>query len=1018
MVTRKPIKPRVSTSQGNPNELPYPATPIDSNKIPASTNSIYSPNLGTSPAFDLIDMNEAQKRPRRDSDVSSNGTWDSPDEDDRETPEESELPQPLRIAQGKQKAQQGDTADKKKDELPAALRPGPTGGSSAAPARPFEGSNYQEETQANPWAQEHEPYRQPETSSNKFESNNPYLRTQQTGNGSAAWSEPTHPNPSDQQQHLQQQHAGYSHNSWGAPPSPNPPPPNNPPPEVPVELPTVHTPADEMSKMSLGGPPYPESDEPLRTTGTSPAPRTNQPPLSVVTERTESFASQDSWEQEPPTPEQKWDNNAAIPSPPPPPPSGPTNHAPPYPQDDVIPQAPPMPQTAPIPAAPPLPHSNHGHSLIDDDVPDPTPPHQREQHNGVLPNPIETSHQTSAATPPSTQPALSTPPAPSAPSVPSAGPVPETPRTAASKQRNEHYPIKHINWKDQSTSAGMRRSPILMQNANGPCPLLALVNALVLSTPPDLDTALVETLRTREQVSLGLLLDAVFDELMSGRRGDSAQELPDVSELYSFLLALHTGMNVNPRFITPVHAPRGSLDGHSPDLNQTHPMHRAQSKAGAFEETKEMRLYSTFSIPLIHGWVPAQDTSAYAAFERNAQTFEDAQNIQFVEFELEDKLRAEGLSEQEQLALQDIQTIKSFLSNWPTQLTDYGLQTISRTLKPGQIAILFRNDHFSTVYKEPNFGGLMTLVTDAGYGSHDEIVWESLVDVNGAASELFSGDFRVVSHGQDASRLSQSNPSGGEQGWQTVHGRNNRSDNPVLSTGPQIIDGTGEGSGQAAPPLPGPRPTSSLQPPAQDDQQPPRSMSEQEDHDLALALQLQEEEEDRQRQAEQQRRREQELSEQYISREDEGRPPAIPPRRGGGVGATGRGGSTAAPGARPAVNRTSNTNPSADPTAPPSYEQSASDRPYREAGSTAPPQQGHPLNTYDALRQQQQQQGQQPAGQPRPAGGRFQGRRRSSQLGAPGGFPTGAPGPSNQPGRRPQAQPGTVQQAEEKCSVM
>lgn len=113
MVTRKPIKPRVSTSQAqDANPLPYPATPIDSNKIPASTNSIYSPNLGTSPAFDLIDMNEAQKRPRRDSDVSSNGTWDSPDEEDRETPEESELPQPLRIAQGKQKVQQSEVAAK------------------------------------------------------------------------------------------------------------------------------------------------------------------------------------------------------------------------------------------------------------------------------------------------------------------------------------------------------------------------------------------------------------------------------------------------------------------------------------------------------------------------------------------------------------------------------------------------------------------------------------------------------------------------------------------------------------------------------------------------------------------------------------------------------------------------------------------------------------------------------------------------------------------------------------------
>jgi hypothetical protein len=938
-------------------------------------------------------MHEAQKRPRRDSDVSSNGTWDSPDEDG--TPEESELPQPLRIAHGKQKVQQDE---KKGDDLPAALRPGPAGGASSVPAKSYGGNNFQEDVQANPWAQD-----QGEQSNNRFESNNPYLRSQPTGNGTAAWSGLA-AGSSDQQQHLPYQQTGTSQSSWGG--SVNPPAPSNPPPAPPVELPTVHTPADEISKMSLGGPPYPSTDEPYPVHQTPDEPRSHQPPLSMVSERTESFASKDSWEQEPPTPDQKWNTTAPIPAPPPPAAPVNTNQAPPYPQEDFIHQAPsqPQPQANSAPQAPPIPYNNHGHSLIDDDdmsAPQSAP--QREaavvpQPDRVVPAPIEVSHQAPV----------------------SSGAVPETPRTQARQQRNEHYPIKHINWKDQSTSS-MRRSPILMQNANGPCPLLALVNALVLSTPPDLDTALVETLRTREQVSLGLLLDAVFDELMSGRRGDSAQELPDVSELYSFLLALHTGMNVNPRFITPVYAPRGSLDGHSPDLNQTHPMIRAQSKAGAFEETKEMRLYSTFSIPLIHGWVPQQDSSAYEAFERSAQSFEDAQNIQFVEFELEDKLRAEGLSDQEQLTLQDIQTIKSFLSNWPTQLTDYGLQTISRTLKPGQIAILFRNDHFSTVYKEPTFGGLMTLVTDAGYGSHDEIVWESLVDVNGAASELFSGDFRVVSHSSDGSNLNQGNSAGGDLGWQTVPARNSRSEAPSQQTGLRITNATEE----VPPPLPGPRPTSHLEPPAQSsEQQHVLSASEQEDHDLALALQLQEEEEDRQRQADQQRRREQELSEQYISRQDEGRPPAIPPRRGGAVGSAGRGGATAAMGGRPPVSRPSE-NPSADPTAPPSYEQYTSDRPYREGGSNATTQPGHPLNTYDALRQQQQQQQQQqsPATQARPNGsGRLQGRRRSSQPVPPGGFPAsgaaagGPAGPAG--GRRPHAQPGTVQAAEEKCCVM
>ncbi|KAF2261176.1 hypothetical protein CC78DRAFT_471155, partial [Lojkania enalia] len=279
------------------------------------------------------------------------------------------------------------------------------------------------------------------------------------------------------------------------------------------------------------------------------------------------------------------------------------------------------------------------------------------------------------------------------------------------RQRKEHYQIKHIRWYD-ANARGIRTSPILTQNLNGPCPLLALVNALVLSTPATIETALVETLRTREQVSLGLLLDAVFDELMSGRRGGAAQELPDVSELYKFLLTLHTGLNVNP-------IPR----------------------PGGFENSREMRLYRTFNIPLIHGWLPNPGSDAYVAFERVAKTYEDAQHVQFQEEELDAKLQTEGLNAEEQRMFTDIHAIKEFLMYWPTQLTDYGLRAIRESIRPGQIGILFRNDHFSTIYKDPRTSQIFSLVTDAGYSSHDEIVWESLVDVHGQGSELYSGDF-------------------------------------------------------------------------------------------------------------------------------------------------------------------------------------------------------------------------------------------------------------------------------------
>ncbi|KAI5246476.1 hypothetical protein E4T43_02624 [Aureobasidium subglaciale] len=477
------------------------------------------------------------------------------------------------------------------------------------------------------------------------------------------------------------------------------------------------------------------------------------------------------------------------------------------------------------------------------------------------------------------------------------------------KQRNETYQIKQINWFDASAGSdgSMRRTPILTQNANGPCPLLALVNALTLSAPESPKTILVETLSAREQISLGLLLDAVFEEL-ARRTEISSRALPDVGDLYSFLITLHTGMNVNPRFVA------------SPDS--------PQEKPGSFDETREMRLYSAFEVPLVHGWVPPSTSSAYEAFDRSAKTFDDALNLQFAQAELEHKLGTDGLSAEEQQMFEDIIFMKEFLTGYPTQLTEHGLKLITDYLRPGQIAILFRNDHFSTLYKQPRTGTLMNLVTDAGYSSHDEIVWESLVDVSGAAGSFFSGDFRPVGNAPSGSQ------SNGDV-WQTVPSRHRS------STG-----GVGDSSSAAA----------QSQAPAE-----PRGHgSEQEDADMALALQLQEEEEDGQRRAQAARRRqEDELSRQFLERESatsgrsptlEQRPP-VPPRR------SNLGNNSPSTAAR------SSAPPTADAPyirerddgddEPPTYEQAASDRPFRPAGATREPRQGDALGALSALQMQQ-----------------------------------------------------------------
>lgn len=581
----------------------------------------------------------------------------------------------------------------------------------------------------------------------------------------------------------------------------------------------------------------------------------------------------------------------------------------------------------------------------------------------------------------------------SVPSIPSGGDEkakgPLLPPRAPVSGKTETYQVKNINWHDAHTNKNPRKSPILVQNANGPCPLMALVNALTLTTPVSADEAvLVTTLRTREQVSLDLLLDAVFDELMSERRTTPDEPLPDITALYDFLKGLHTGMNVNPRFV-PTEEVEMAFKRTS--LTHLHPTERGDLVPGTFEETREMAFYRIFQIPLIHGWLPSKQDPAYGALKRHAESYEDAQNMLFREEELEDKLSnpgSAGLTEEEQGIYQDVLTIKSFLDSSATQLTPWGLEVITRAMRPGSVAILFRNDHFSTLYRHPQTHQIFALVTDAGYAGHQEVVWESLVDVNGERSEFFSGDFRVVGGGtqskqQEGPSASTSVPSG-QGGWTTVQTKG-----------------------------------------AQDKGQPsssrgPVSPKEQEDHDLALAIQLQEEEDQRHRAEQAKRRREAQLSEQFIEQQgvrrgstgsrpppsngNNGvaapttpqptgrRPSASPATRGGpNGGGGGRGG------ARPAqqqvrplvppVLRSQAVSRPADAEsddAPPSYEDAARDRPYN-------PPAGHPSHPASSPNQPMVNNPSTPVGTPRLPGSRVPGVAGSPRLPGPQGGGPGAP---------------------------
>ena len=390
------------------------------------------------------------------------------------------------------------------------------------------------------------------------------------------------------------------------------------------------------------------------------------------------------------------------------------------------------------------------------------------------------------------------PPKPPRPTV-RTQPSTEAEVAKTAEQRNETYQIKHFNWFDHS-SGRLRRSSMLTQNKNGPCPLLALVNALILGARDESQAALDDALRSREQVSLGLIIETLMYELVD-RSATGGTQLPDVDELNAFLIRLRTGMNANPRFV-PTERPAPNLMDARNSMLHMPQQQSAQQKLGGFEATGDIKLYGAFQIPLIHGWLPEAD--AAQAFMRTAPTYEDAQAILFAEEELEYKLTRNGLTPDEQRVWEDITSIKNFFRSHPSQLTSTGLANVQQSLSSGSFAILFRNDHFSTIYKHPQSGQLFTLITDAGYAERDEIIWESLVDISGHGNEFFSGDFMPVTHHQAVNSAQQQHL--------TVE---DPSENGPLS---------------------------------------PQQQQEQHDADFAMALQLQEEEEQRQR-AEQARRR-------------------------------------------------------------------------------------------------------------------------------------------------------------------
>jgi ubiquitin carboxyl-terminal hydrolase MINDY-1/2 len=75
------------------------------------------------------------------------------------------------------------------------------------------------------------------------------------------------------------------------------------------------------------------------------------------------------------------------------------------------------------------------------------------------------------------------------------------------------------------------------------------------------------------------------------------------------------------------------------------------------------------------------------------------------------------------------EVIEAFLASTAAQLTYIGLAALHQILQERQLAVFFRNNHFSTIFR--NKGILYLLVTDMGYQNVESVVWERLDDIDG-----------------------------------------------------------------------------------------------------------------------------------------------------------------------------------------------------------------------------------------------------------------------------------------------
>lgn len=229
-----------------------------------------------------------------------------------------------------------------------------------------------------------------------------------------------------------------------------------------------------------------------------------------------------------------------------------------------------------------------------------------------------------------------------------------------------------------------RQLTVLLQNENGPCPLLAVANALALKGA----IVIPQPSSSQPTIPFVTVEDLVKEFICTQPRGAAVPRDENhqftVDAAVRLLPRLARGLDVNPKFEAIDH----------------------------FEPTDELAVFDAARLRLVHGMtLDPQETALLSEIGQHSYNVMTVRST-------------------------DPSSVPRFIEwqeQFPTQLTFRGLIDLTQNIREDEIAVLFRNNHFSVLTKSQ--GVLYTLVTDVGVvQAQPSTPWESLVDLTGESS--------------------------------------------------------------------------------------------------------------------------------------------------------------------------------------------------------------------------------------------------------------------------------------------